>query len=294
MHPAAAGQFSLAPDLRSRFIAFAKFALFVLLLYVLLALITIVTRSIHVFSVGAQALLGNAIVALTAITVTYALSRFDALSFGAFGLGNPSGGIRNFLFGLCLGGVLLSGLLLLLRIVSGFRFGNVSPPGLDAAEFAVLYAALFLVVAFAEETLVRGYALVKLSQSISFWPAAIVLSLIFGAIHLKHGAENLLGIFFAGLFGLVLAWSFRRTGCLWFALGVHAGWDYAESFIFGVPDSGIILPGALLRPHMGNPAWLTGGGAGPEGSILMLLVFLALALVIRRTPSLAARPLLHC
>jgi membrane protease YdiL (CAAX protease family) len=161
--------------------------------------------------------------------VTYALSRFDALSFGAFGLGHPSDGLRNFLFCLSVGGVLLSGLLLLLRIVSGFRFGNISTQGLDAAKFALLYAALFLVVAFAEETLVRGYALVQLSQSISFWPAATVLSLLFGASHLKHGAENLPGIFFAGLFGFVLPWSFRRTGSLWFALGVHAGWDYAES-----------------------------------------------------------------
>ncbi len=294
MHPDAAGQFSLAPDARSRFIAFAKFILFVLLLFILLEGITIVTRSIHISGVGAQALLGNAIVAFSAIAVTYTLSRFDALSFGAFGLGNPSGGLRNFLSGLCLGGVLLAGLLLFLRIVSGFRFGSISPQGLDAAKFAVLYAALFLAVAFAEETLMRGYALVKLSQSISFWPAATVLSLIFGAIHLKHGAENFLGIFFASLFGFVLAWSFRRTGSLWFALGVHAGWDYAESFIFGVPDSGVILPGALLRPHMGGPAWLTGGSAGPEGSVLMLLVFLALALVIQRTPFLAGRPLLDC
>jgi hypothetical protein len=119
----------------------------------------IVTRPMYISSVGAQALLGNAIVALIAITVTYALSRFDALSFGAFGLGNPSGDLRHFLFGLCVGGVLLSGLLLLLRIVSGFRFGNVSTQGLDATEFAVLYAALFLVVAFPEETLVRAATL---------------------------------------------------------------------------------------------------------------------------------------
>jgi membrane protease YdiL (CAAX protease family) len=270
---------------RSRSIAFVKFVLFALLFFAFRQILTISTKSIRLSGIGPQALLGNCIVVVATIAATYILSRFDVSSFGAFGLGGPPGKGRHFLYGLCSGLVLLSALLLFIRLGSDFRFGSISNPGAECARFAALYAALFLAVAFSEETLLRGYALVKLSQSISFWPAAVLLSLIFGASHLKHGAENLLGIFFAGLFGLLLAWSFQRTGSLWFALGLHAGWDYGESFVFGVPDSGVVLPGTLFRPHMGGPAWLTGGNAGPEGSILMPLVFLALGAVIRRLPS---------
>ena len=79
--------------------------------------------------------------------------------------------------------------------------------------------------------------------------------------------------------GLILAYSFRRSGALWFALGFHASWDYAQSFVFGVPDSGVWLPGALLHPTIHGPSWLTGGSAGREGSVLALPILAVLALV---------------
>jgi membrane protease YdiL (CAAX protease family) len=180
-----------------------------------------------------------------------------------------------------MGFILLTALLLVLRGVSGFRFGPAGSTGLESFEFGLLYAAVFGAVSLAEETMWRGYALVCLSRALSFWPAAIVLGAIFGAVHLNHSTENYLGISAAALFGLVFAWSFRCTGSLWFALGVHAGWDYSQSFIYGVPDSGVVLPGALLRPHMGGPAWLTGGSAGPEGSVLMAAVLACVVLCVR-------------
>ena len=79
--------------------------------------------------------------------------------------------------------------------------------------------------------------------------------------------------------GLVLAYSFRRSGALWFAWGYHAAWDFAESFVYGVPDSGVVMPGALLRPSFQGADWLTGGSAGPEGSLLILPALALLALI---------------
>ena len=71
----------------------------------------------------------------------------------------------------------------------------------------------------------------------------------------------------------------RRTGSLWFAIGFHAVWDYAESFIYSVPDSGIMVPGHLMDSTFGGPRWLTGGHIGPEGSVFVfpLLGLLCLA-----------------
>ncbi|MDE2500283.1 MAG: CPBP family intramembrane metalloprotease, partial [Alphaproteobacteria bacterium] len=113
----------------------------------------------------------------------------------------------------------------------------------------------------------------------SFWPAAILLSAIFGAAHLMNGGENHVGALVAFLFGIVLAFSFRQTGSLWLALGLHSGWDYAESFIFGVPDSGVVLSGRLFHSVLHGPDWLTGGTVGPEGSILVAAPLLAMVLV---------------
>jgi len=68
----------------------------------------------------------------------------------------------------------------------------------------------------------------------------------------------------------------RRTGDLWFAIGNHFAWDYGESFLFGVSNSGNESTGHLLTAHAHGSRWLTGGSVGPEGS---LLVFVGLGLM---------------
>jgi membrane protease YdiL (CAAX protease family) len=64
----------------------------------------------------------------------------------------------------------------------------------------------------------------------------------------------------------------RRTGSLWFAVGFHAAWDWGETFVYSVPDSGTVFPGHLLKTSLHGPGWLTGGVVGPEGSLLCFVV----------------------
>jgi len=98
-------------------------------------------------------------------------------------------------------------------------------------------------------------------------------------LHLGNASETVAGVGAVALVGLVLAYSFRRSGALWFAWGYHASWDFAESFIYGVPDSGVMMPGAFLAPGFHGPDWLTGGNAGPEGSLLVFPVLALLAVI---------------
>ncbi len=84
-----------------------------------------------------------------------------------------------------------------------------------------------------------------------------------------------------GIIGLILAYSFRRTGALWFALGCHGAWDFAQTYVYGVPDSGMTAPGALSHLDLSGPAWLTGGVTGPEASWLIFPVLCGIALVVR-------------
>jgi membrane protease YdiL (CAAX protease family) len=76
------------------------------------------------------------------------------------------------------------------------------------------------------------------------------------------------------LFGLFACFTLRRTGNLWFAIGLHAAADYAETFLYSVPDSGMLAQGHLLNSSFHGPRWLTGGSIGPEGSIFDFLLFL--------------------
>jgi len=59
-------------------------------------------------------------------------------------------------------------------------------------------------------------------------------------------------------------------------------WDWGESYLYSVPDSGALLPGHLLRSNFHGPVWLTGGSVGPEGSCLVFAVIVALWIVFDR------------
>ena len=135
-------------------------------------------------------------------------------------------------------------------------------------------------LAVTEEFLFRGYSLYTFASGIGFWPAAVVLSTLFGAIHLQNGGENWIGVLGTIAIALVFAFSLWRSGSLWFAVGLHASWDWAESFFYGVPDSGYKAAGTLFTPRFAGSKWITGGSVGPEGSVLAFVIVVAMALTI--------------
>jgi membrane protease YdiL (CAAX protease family) len=173
-------------------------------------------------------------------------------------------------------------LLLMMRAAGAFYFGQVALHGVRIVKFAIFYGVVFLVVALFEEFWVRGYSLFTLSKGIGFWPASVMLSVAFGAIHLGNKGEALTGAAAAALIGFFFCLTLRRTGTLWFAVGFHAAWDWGETFLYSVPHSGLSLPGRLMRPAFQGKDWLTGGSVGPEGSIFVFLVMGILALAFHR------------
>ena len=67
------------------------------------------------------------------------------------------------------------------------------------------------------------------------------------------------------------------------AVGMHAAWDYGQSFLYGVGDSGIFVSPRLLETHPTGSPLLSGGTTGPEGSVFSLLVLAAIAVLIQIT-----------
>ena len=229
-------------------------------------------------------LAGDGIMFLCPLLAAWIMACFEHKSLRDYGL--PAGGAfgRKFWAGAGLGLAGLSALLVGIRLGHGFYFGGLALGARGIFYFGVMWALAFLVVALAEEFLFRGYALATLAEGTGFWPAAITLSALFGAIHLSNRGENPAGAVSAGLVGLLFCFSFRRSGSLWFAIGLHAAWDYGESFIFSVADSGAMVRGHLLNSHFqaGAPVWLTGGPVGPEGSVFVFIVLAALFAVVDR------------
>ena len=117
-------------------------------------------------------------------------------------------------------------------------------------------------------------------EGAGFWQAAWVTSTIFGFIHTGNNGENWIGIFAAAAIGFVFCVSIWATGSAWWAIGCHAGWDWAETYFYGTADSGLPAQGHYLTTSpTGNALW-SGGTDGPEGSLLVLGTILLLLLAI--------------
>ncbi|MGH9710412.1 MAG: lysostaphin resistance A-like protein, partial [Candidatus Acidiferrales bacterium] len=168
---------------------------------------------------------------------------------------------------------------LLIAALHGFTFGSVALAGRALVGYALIWAIAFLLTGFSEEFLFRGYSQFTLSTGIGFWPAAIFLSLLFGALHLNNAGEAWPGGLAAAYIGFFFCFTLRRTGNIWFAVGLHAAWDYGETFVYGVPDSGFVAPGHLLNSSLHGPRWLTGGIVGPEASVACFIVISLMFLV---------------
>lgn len=178
-------------------------------------------------------------------------------------------------FGLGLA-TLLFGLIAACR---GFSITDVALHGRAIVADAVLYGLGFFLVGCFEELVFRGYLQATLQRGIGFWPAAAILSLAFGAVHLP-GLKHAWGAaVVAPVFGLWAAYALRRTRNLWFLIGTHAAFDWGVAFFYSSPLAGQPVQDRLLDISLRGPTWLTGGPAGVVGSSLMFGV-LAIAGVV--------------
>jgi membrane protease YdiL (CAAX protease family) len=210
------------------------------------------------------------VMALFALFGTWVISRIENRPLSDFGAPPRQIFGRRFWEGCVWGFALLSAILGFLHVTGHFQIDAIALTGARAYRCAFGWALVFLAVAIQEEFAFRCYFLFSFARRFSFWPAAIILSLLFGGAHLFNPGENVFGILHVFMVGFFFCLTIRRTGTLWFA----------ESFFYGTPDSGLVSVGHYLNTSYRGPAWLTGGSAGPEGSVVAVFGLLLVALLI--------------
>ncbi|HEV2448371.1 MAG TPA: type II CAAX endopeptidase family protein, partial [Candidatus Sulfopaludibacter sp.] len=247
-----------------------RFLLFGLIVAALATGLSVATHLLD-RSIGRNAatVVGNFLGVITALVAMWILGKVEGHSVWSYGFAAPNRG-RNLVAGLATGIVSLSALMGLLTLAGVYKPGPSVLRGADVLLWGLYWALLFAGVSLGEESLTRGYAMFSLAQGIGFWPAAVLLSLLFGAGHLGNRGEEWVGIGNAMLVGLVLAYSVKWSGSLWWAIGYHMTWDWGESFFYGVADSGSKAHHHFLSGDPAGAGWLSGGSVGPEGSVLAI------------------------
>ncbi len=264
-----------------------------LLIYaaIIAAIYEIVVEAFHlVFHAYPAAMDGNYVrpslglfdLALFAVMLcaAWVMSKIERRPLSLYGLPFRDAFRGKFWIGVLFGAVALTGILLCMGVVGAFRIDALATTGIAALEAAILWALAFLCVGLFEEFMFRGYVQFTLTTGTGFWIAAAITSLLFGFLHIGNHGENALGIISVVCFALFHCVTLRQTGNLWMSVGFHATWDWSESFLYGVPDSGTTTWHPLFMMTFKGPVWLTGGNDGPEGSVIALVAVCIMTVLV--------------
>jgi membrane protease YdiL (CAAX protease family) len=210
------------------------------------------------------------------------MARIERRKYGQYGLPARFAFRNDFWIGLLVGFLSISSSLLGIFAFHGFHLTGLAIHGSTIASATAAWGATFVIVGLAEEFSFRGYLQYTLTTGMGFWPSAILLSCLFGLAHKSNPGETTFGLFSVVLFGLLFCLILRRTGNLWWAVGFHAGWDWGQTFFYGVADSGIPPYHNLFGSTFNGPNWLTGGSVGPEASVFTPIVLGIVAILFIR------------
>jgi membrane protease YdiL (CAAX protease family) len=246
--------------------------------YNLLLICIAIPLSIPILYLGIspQNLLLNQAIALFAVTPSVFLARhfLDKRSLSSLGLKFDRWFLPDILAGIFIT-FLAMGFIYLIEWSLGWLTFDGFAWETDAITNVVLntllYLGIFILVAWNEELLYRGYRLQNLSDGLNPLWGVLISSLWFGIAHLLNPNTDArffvaTGIFLAGVF---LAFGYLTTKQLWLPIGLHLGWNFFEGVVFGFPVSGLDIY-RLIRIAVEGPVLWTGGAFGPEAGLVVL------------------------
>jgi membrane protease YdiL (CAAX protease family) len=210
-----------------------------------------------------------AVLAATAIM----LRSVDPRPWRDVGLAREAARPRAFVTGWCVGAAPIaaaSGTLLVAHwlVVVPATAGSSLAAGVRLSVF-LLPAALH------EEVLCRGYLLTVLRDSIGVRGAVVGTSVLFGALHVANADATLESVGIVILAGIFLAAVRVVFDSLYAAWAAHFAWNWVMAVPLHAPVSGLRLEAPDYRTLSAGPAWITGGGWGPEGGLAAALGMVA-------------------
>jgi len=185
------------------------------------------------------------------------------------------GRAKDLLFGLILAMVLVSAGFVVLLLSGALSIETMQANGL----LLFGYLIFFIIGAFNEEIMIRGYILTNLCGSMNSYLALFLSSLLFALMHLGNANLTWLAFINILLAGLLLGIYFIHQKNLWLPIGLHFSWNFFQGPVFGFEVSGVNIKGMIIQ-NMNGEEWLTGGPFGLEGSLISTLLMILAILVL--------------
>ncbi len=133
-----------------------------------------------------------------------------------------------------------------------------------------------------EEVLMRIIIFRLLWRAAGVLPALILTALLFGGLHLSNPDATIFSALCLIAGEGIGAGLYLLTGRVWMSIGMHAGWNFAQGWLFGSAVSGLgVFAGGPMqtRPVQGISEILSGGGFGLESSFAALVISLIASMI---------------
>src|SRR5215469_1730748 len=253
-----------------------------LIVFGMQTLIVAVARLLHLANEGAfldpkRLMLGDWVATfIPVIIATLVMTRIERRTFSDYYI--PVRGLlgKSFWVGAAwgIGGVSL--LIGLIALSGGYRILGVALNE-HVTHWVLMWLAAAASIGIVEEIAFRGYMLRTLGDGIGFWPAAVVLAFLFGALHyFTKPHERWEDFASTGLLALFLSLTVARTGSLAWAIGWHFGFDWGAMWLWSGRNAGEYARGRLLETAWPASDRVTGGLLGPEASWFVFIVIAVL------------------
>lgn len=152
--------------------------------------------------------------------------------------------MANLFWGLFIGFV-LNGLCALIAMINGdftLRFSQF-----EIFRAFGLFFAVF-VQSSAEELLCRGFMYQRLLKSTNSPAFTIIFnSLFFAALHLFNNGMSILPFYCILIFGVLASMLVYYFDSLWMVMGLHEMWNFTQSILLGLPNSGNNVPYSIFK-----------------------------------------------
>lgn len=136
------------------------------------------------------------------------------------------------------------------------------------------YLIFYILVGIFEEFLFRTFPLLVFAERYPLLLSVLVTSLLFGLAHIANEGFNwlaMLNITLAGVFFSIIVLLKRN---IYWAVGIHFGWNFTQGVILGYKVSGTNAVG-ILNAKTSGPLYFSGGSFGIESSIFCTAILIA-------------------
>ena len=213
---------------------------------------------------------------LAVLTSAVILLYFERRPFSDLGL-TLKGHARGLWYGL-----LAAILLYLIGFGLSLALGEVEVTGFQFDPLNLLATFVFcLLVALAEEIMMRGYILGRLLHTrMNKFLSLFVSALLFALLHLFNPNLAFLPMLNLLLAGMFIGASYLYTRNLCFPISLHLFWNWIPGPILGYQVSGNDFGTSLLTLHLPEENVLNGGAFGFEGSLICTVLMIIFTILI--------------